>query len=75
VITHLKIKTFPDSKKPRIIKKSEDSFEVYVREKAERGLANRAATVALAAYLKVPARKLRLVKGAKSRNKIFKIDL
>ena len=70
---HLKIKTHPGSKKLKLIKKAEDSFEVYVKEKAERGLANRAVTAALAAYFKVPASKVRLVKGARSKNKIFEI--
>ncbi len=70
---YLKVKTHPGSKKPTIIKKDEDSFEVYVKEKAERGLANRAVVAALAVYFKVPAGKVRLIKGAKSRNKIFEI--
>lgn len=72
---YLKIKTYPDSKKPRIIKKAEDSFDVYVKEKAERGLANKAVAAALAAYFKVPTGKVRLIKGARSKNKIFEIDL
>ena len=72
---HLKIKTHPGSKKPKIIKKAEDSFEIYVKQKAERGLANKAVVKTLSLYLKVPAGKLRLVKGAKSRNKIFEIGL
>jgi len=71
---HLKIKTHPGSKKLKLIKKAEDSFEVFVKEKAERGLANRATRATLAAYFKVPAGKVRLVKGAKSRNKIFKVE-
>ncbi|MBI3273900.1 MAG: DUF167 domain-containing protein [Candidatus Colwellbacteria bacterium] len=70
---HLKIKTQPGSKKQKIVKKAEDSFEIYVKEKAERGLANRAVASALATYFKVPVGKVRLVKGAKSKNKIFEI--
>lgn len=71
----IKIKTYPGSKKPKIIKKSEDGFDVYVKEKAERGLANRAVIAALTKHFKVPAGKVRLIKGAKSRNKIFEVDL
>ncbi len=70
---HIKVKTHPGSKKPRVIKKSEDSFEVYIKEMAERGLANKAVIKVLSSCLKVPAGKLRLVTGAKSRNKIFEI--
>jgi len=72
---HLKIKTHPGSKKLKLIKKAEYSFEIYVKQKAERGLANKAVVKTLSLYLKVPAGKLRLVKGAKSRNKIFEIGL
>jgi len=71
---YLRVKTYPNSKKEKIIKKPEDSFEVYVSEKAERGLANKAVISALAVYFKVPAGKVRLVKGSKSRNKTFKIN-
>lgn len=71
----IKVKTHPGSKKEKIIRTSEDSFEVYIKEKAERGLANKAVVKVLSSYLKVPAGKLRLVKGAKSRSKIFKVGL
>ena len=71
---HFKIKTHPGSKKPKIIKKAEDSFDIFVKEKAEKGLANKAVIKTLSSYLKLPAGKLRLIKGAKSRNKIFKVE-
>jgi len=72
---HIKVRAYPNSKKEKVIKKSEDSFEVYVKEKAERGEANKALRSALSSYLKIPVGKLRLVKGAKSRSKIFKVGL
>lgn len=72
---YFKTKIYINSKKPKIIKKSEDSFEIYIKEKAERGLANRAVTAALAVHFKVSVGKVRLVKGARSRNKIFEVDL
>jgi len=37
----IKVKVFPNSKKEEVIKKSEDSFEVRVKEKPEKGKANR----------------------------------
>ena len=69
----IKVKAFPSSKKEEIIKKSEDSFEVKVRERPIMGMANRAAAKTLAFYLKLPESKIRLVKGFKERNKIFEI--
>ena len=70
---YLKIKAHPNSKKARVIKKSQDSFDIYVKEKAERGLANKAVIKALSSYFKIQVGKLRLIKGAKSKSKIFEI--
>jgi len=69
----IKVKVFPNSKKEEIAEKSEDSFEVKVKEKPERGLANRATIKILSSYFKIPESKIRLIKGFKERNKIFKI--
>lgn len=72
---YLKIRAYPGSKEEKIIKKAEDSFEVYVKEKPERGLANKAVIKALSSYFKVPAGKVRLIKGARSKNKLFEVGL
>jgi len=70
----IKVKVFPNSKKKEIVKKSEDSFEIKVKEKPIKGEANRAVVELLADYLSLPAGRIRLIKGAKQRNKIFKIN-
>jgi len=69
----IKVKVFPNSKKEEIIEKSKDSFEIKVKEKPIRGLANKAVINVLSLYFKVPASKVRLVKGFKEKNKIFEI--
>ena len=69
----IKIKVFPNSKEEEVIKKSEDSFEVKVRAKPIRGLANRAVIDALSLYFKIPPSRIRLVRGFRERNKIFEI--
>lgn len=69
----IKVKVFPGSKEEKIVKKAEDSFEVKVKERAERGLANMAVIKLLASYFKIPASQVRLLKGVKSRSKIFEI--
>jgi len=69
----IKVKVFPNSKKEEIIKKSEDSFEIRIKEKPERGLANRGVIRILSSCFKIPESKVRLIKGFKERNKIFKI--
>ncbi len=70
----IKVKVFPASKKEKIIKKSEDSFEVRVKAKPIKGLANRAVVEVLSLYFKVSASKIKLIKGVRQRNKIFEIE-
>ena len=69
----IKVKVFPSAGKQEIIKKSEDSFEIWVKEKPIQGQANRAVISALAGYLEIPCENIRLIKGFKQRNKIFEI--
>lgn len=71
---HIKVKVFPSAKEDTIIKKSEDSFEIKVREKPQNGLANIAVKKVLSSYLGVPENKIFLVKGHKERSKIFQIN-
>jgi uncharacterized protein YggU (UPF0235/DUF167 family) len=70
---HIKVKVFADSKKDGIIKRKDDEFEVRVKEKAEKGTANRAVIRMLANYFKIDEPKIRLAKGFKEINKIFEI--
>lgn len=69
----VKVKVFPNSKKVFVVQKANDNFEVRVKEKPERGLANQAVITAIASYLGVSASKIRLVRGAKKRSKILEV--
>ena len=69
----IKVKVFPGSKKEEIIKKAEDSFDISVKAKPQSGDANKEVIKVLALYFKIPAARVRLIKGAKQRNKIFKL--
>lgn len=66
----IKLKVRASSKKDLVLKKAQDSYEVFVRAPAERGLANKAALGLLARALNHPAGRLRIVKGAHSPGKI-----
>ena len=70
----IKVRVFPNSKKKGIIKKSNNSFEVKVKEKPIKGLANKAVINVLSLYFKVSTSEIRLVKGFKQRNKVFEIE-
>jgi len=69
----IKVKVFPSSKREEVIKKSEDSFEVKIKEKPEKGRANREVVRVLSSYFKISESKIRLIKGFKKRSKIFEI--
>ncbi len=69
----IKVKVSVESKKDQIIKKSDDSYLVSVKEKAERGQANQKVKEILASYFKVASKKIKLVKGGKKPGKIFEI--
>lgn len=69
----IKLKVHPDSKQSIIKKKTDDTYEVWVRAPAERGLANKAAIESLAQDLNQPAKRLLIIKGSRSPNKIVKI--
>ncbi len=69
----IKVKVKAGVRKPELIKKSVDSFEIKIKEQAERGEANKAVINVLADYFSLSPKKVRLIKGAKKPNKIFKV--
>ena len=68
---YIKVKVHAGEKKEKLLPKSADTFEIWVKAPAERGLANAAVRAALAAHLGVAENKLSLLKGATSPAKIF----
>jgi uncharacterized protein (TIGR00251 family) len=69
----IKVKVFPQAKKEGIIKRSDDSFEVRVKEKPIKGQANKAVVKLLSFYFKISEEKIRLIKGFRGKNKIFEL--
>lgn len=68
---YIKVKVHAGEKRDIIIQKNPDTFEVWVKAEAERGLANQAVAQMLAKELNIEAKKLRLIKGGTSPAKIF----
>ena len=66
----LKVKVIPDLANERIIKKK-DRLIIEVKEEAENGKANKRVFEILS--LIFPEKGIELIKGSKSKNKIFKI--
>lgn len=70
----IKVRVFPESKKAKIEAKAGDELMVWVKAKAKRGEANREVLQALAEHFAVPAEKIKLLRGAHNRNKLFEIE-
>jgi len=72
MIIHVKAK--PDGYEDRVEKTKEAHFTVETREPPIRGRANQAIIRLLGEYFKIPAFKIRLIKGAREKSKIFEIN-
>ena len=68
---YLKVKVHAGEKKNKLVQKTPDTFEIWVKAPAQEGRANAAVCTLLAQYLSVAENKLSLVKGATSPSKIF----
>lgn len=69
----LRAKVHARAAEDRLIVKNRDAYEIWVRAKPERGQANAAALGLLARTLGVEAKRLRIIKGAASPNKVVMI--
>lgn len=65
----------PNSKKPRVEKDLLGDLHVYVSQPPVEGKANKAVAAALADYFKVSKSQVRLLRGEKSKIKLFKVLL
>ena len=65
----------PNSRhREEVVKNDDDTLTVYVKAPAIEGRANAAAVKLLAKHFKVAPSKVKLVRGATSKYKIFEID-
>lgn len=63
----------PNSKKPRIEKDLLSTLHVYVNQPPLEGKANQATIESLAQYFQVSKSQIKLIQGAKSKNKLLEI--
>lgn len=71
----IKAKAILSSNKEKIIQKSEDSFDVYIKTKPIQGLANLAIISLLSQHFQIQEKNIKIIKGFKSRNKIIKLKI
>lgn len=69
----INVKAILGVNKEKIIPKTKDSFEVHIKAKPIQGLANLAIISILSKHFQIPEKNIKLIKGFKTKNKIFKI--
>jgi uncharacterized protein YggU (UPF0235/DUF167 family) len=73
-LQYIHIKVAANARKENFQKINEDHFEVSVKEKAERNLANTRVLQLVAEYFKVPINKVRITNGHKHPSKLIVIE-
>jgi uncharacterized protein YggU (UPF0235/DUF167 family) len=71
---YIHVKVIAGSKKESFIKKTEDHFEIKVKEPAERNLANTRVLELVAGNFNVSKSKVRIINGHRSSSKLLVID-
>lgn len=71
---YIHVKVRAGAGKEAFKKKSEDHFEISVREKAERNMANGRVLELVAMHFKVPVNKVRIVNGHHHPSKLVLIE-
>ncbi len=69
----IKAKVFPHSKKESVVQKETDFFEVRVKAEPRQGEANKAVINILTKFFNVRTGDIKMIKGTKTRNKVFEI--
>jgi uncharacterized protein YggU (UPF0235/DUF167 family) len=71
---YIHVKVTAGAKKESFKKKSEDHFEISVKERAERNMANKRVLEIVAGHFKVPVSKVRITNGHKRPSKLLVIE-
>lgn len=71
---YIRVKVSPNSKKEVFKQINEDHFEISVKEKAERNLANDRIIELFSAHYGLPKGKIRIVNGHRSPTKLLVVD-
>lgn len=65
----IRVTAFPESKKEKIIQLENGSLEIYVKEPAQRNLANTRVRECVAAHVGVPVARIAIQSGHRARKK------
>jgi hypothetical protein len=73
-MTLISLKVFPKSVKKSVLRKKDGSLEARFSAVPEKGKANKIAIDMVAEFLGIPASRIKIIKGARERNKLISID-
>ncbi|MEK7612916.1 MAG: DUF167 domain-containing protein [Patescibacteria group bacterium] len=71
---YISVRVIAGAKREAVERLAKDRLKISVKEPAKQNLANRRVRELVAAHLKLPATKVRLVSGHRSPSKIFSVD-
>lgn len=72
---YIKIVVIADAKKEKFTKKSKDHFDISVKEKAEKNMANKRVIELLALHFGIPRVKIRIINGHHHPHKLLAVDI
>ena len=73
-MNYIHIKVTAGARKESFKQKSKDHFEIWVKEKTERNMANTRVLELVASHFKVPKSKVRIINGHKHTSKLLVVD-
>ena len=73
-MAYIKAVVTTGQKKEKIVAKKPDHFEISVKEKAEKNMANKKVIELLAGYFKIPLKKVRIINGHHHPHKLIVVE-
>lgn len=71
---YIHVKVIVGARRESFIKKSVDHFEIYVKEKAERNMANICVLKLVASHFEIPINKVRIINGHRHPSKLLVVE-
>lgn len=73
-MSFIPVRVFPNSPKRSVVKKDDGSLELRFSAVPEKGKANKIVMELVAGFFGISPSKIRIVKGARTKNKLLSID-
>ncbi len=71
---HIKVKVYPDQTKEKVIRNDDGSYDLYIREPAREGMANRRVLSILSEQINPKPKRIKIVSGHISPAKIIEVE-